>query len=82
LTGEHAHLLGHSDRDKKKINQLSLDALKYWKLQFVSHKTEAMAELHALLKSKTFIATNFFSLADIFMFSLLYNVPVRKKCLN
>jgi hypothetical protein len=76
LASKLQHLLGNSDQEKVLINQWCLEALGKWKSDFVADRTKTIDALNAELKSKVFIATNYFSLADITLYSVLYNVPV------
>ncbi|KAJ3369792.1 G4 quadruplex nucleic acid binding protein [Kappamyces sp. JEL0680] len=67
-------MLGRNEKEKQEIAQWSLESLKSWKHKVASTPSLALESLDALLKTRVFLACNFFSLADILMYSVLYNV--------
>ena len=67
--------MGKNEKDEQEIIQSSLEFSKLWKEKFSASQQAAVKELNAYLDSKTFIATNYFSLADVVVYSLLYSVP-------
>ena len=70
-----AHLLGKDEEDQLKIFQQSLKAEYEWSKRLVQNRDNSMAALNEELCNQTFFASNYFSLADIALFSVLYKVP-------
>jgi aminoacyl tRNA synthase complex-interacting multifunctional protein 1 len=68
-------LLGRSEEERKDVFHWGLEAQKTFREGFVHDRTKTIGELNELLATKTFIATNEFTLADVAMYATLYNVP-------
>ncbi|KAJ3313296.1 hypothetical protein HDV04_002280 [Boothiomyces sp. JEL0838] len=69
-------LLGKTEEEQVSVFQWGLDSAKTWKQKFESDRTAAFSELNTVLEQKVFVATNQFTLADIALYSTLYNVAL------
>ncbi|KAJ3322781.1 hypothetical protein HDV06_002642 [Boothiomyces sp. JEL0866] len=69
-------LLGRTEEEQVSIFQWGLDSAKTWKQKFEADRTAAFSELNTVLEQKVFVATNQFTLADIALYSTLYNVAL------
>jgi hypothetical protein len=67
--------LGKNNAEKFLIAESSFKVLSHWKVAFSTDRKSAMNDLNENLKDKQYFATNIFTLADIILYAVLYNVP-------
>lgn len=67
--------MGSSDSQRVIVAESSFTVLSHWKNAFEDDRKVAMKELNESLKDKQYLACNEFTLTDIILYAVLYNVP-------
>lgn len=77
LDNSSKQLLGLNEEDQVNIFQHSLQADNDWREKMTKNRDGAILELNGELGPKTFFCSNYFTLADIILFSTLYKFPFK-----
>lgn len=77
LQAQQSPLLGENDLEKAQIHQYASEAISGLKRSIANDTTKALSELNRELAPKTFMASNYFSIADIAMYSTLSSVSFK-----